>query len=118
MLDKTEKIWMDGEFVDWDNAKVHVMSHSLHYGLAVFEGIRCYETEKGPAVFRLKEHVRRLFDSAHIFLLKIPFTEQEIEQAIIETIRVNAIKECYIRPLVYIGQGAMGIYPRDNPIKV
>lgn len=118
MIQKTEKIWMDGEFVDWDNANVHVLTHSLHYGLGVFEGIRCYETEKGPAIFRLREHVNRLFASAHIFLLDIPFSPDRIEKAIIETVRVNAAKECYIRPLVYIGYGAMGLYPRGNPTRV
>ncbi len=118
MIEKTEKIWMDGEFVDWDRASVHILTHSLHYGLGVFEGIRCYATERGPAIFRLKEHVNRLYDSAHIFLMKIPFTEQEIMEAIIRTIKVNKINECYIRPLVYIGYGAMGLYPKDNPVKV
>lgn len=118
MLEKTDKIWMDGKLVDWDDAKVHVLTHSLHYGLGVFEGIRCYETAKGPAIFRLKEHVERLFRSAHIFLMETPFTRQEIEKAIIETIRANRIKECYIRPLVYLGYGAMGLYPKDCPVKV
>jgi len=118
MIQKTEKIWMDGKFVEWDSANVHILTHSLHYGLGVFEGIRCYETEKGPAIFRLKEHVDRLFSSAHIFLMKIPFTEKEIAEAIIKTVSVNKIKECYIRPLVYIGYGAMGLYPKDNPVKV
>jgi len=106
---------MDGEFVDWDNAQVHVLSHSLHYGLGVFEGIRCYETRKGPAIFKLKEHVKRLFGSAHIFLLEIPFSESEIEEAIIKTVKVNRVKECYIRPLVFIGYGAMGFTPRVVP---
>jgi branched-chain amino acid aminotransferase len=118
MIEKTEKIWMDGEFVDWDKAQVHVLTHSLHYGLGVFEGIRCYETEKGPALFRLREHVKRLFSSAHIFLLDIPFSPKEIEDAIINTVRVNRVKECYIRPLVYIGYGAMGLFPKGNPVSV
>lgn len=118
MVPKTEKIWMDGKFVNWDDAKVHVLTHSLHYGLAVFEGIRCYKTEKGPAVFRLKDHVERLFKSAHIFTLKIPFTEQEIFEAIKETIRVNKIDSCYIRPIVFVGYGNMGVYPKNNPIQV
>ena len=109
---------MDGEFVEWDSANVHILTHSLHYGLGVFEGIRCYATEKGPAIFRLKEHVDRLFSSAHIFLMKIPFTEKEIAEAISKTVLVNKIRECYIRPLVYIGYGAMGLYPKDNPVKV
>jgi branched-chain amino acid aminotransferase len=118
MVEKTEKIWMDGGFVDWDSANVHILTHSLHYGLGVFEGIRCYATEKGPAIFRLQEHVDRLFSSAHIFLMKIPFTKKEIMEAIIKTVAVNRVRECYIRPLVYIGYGAMGLYPRDNPVKV
>lgn len=118
MIQKTKKIWMDGKFVDWDKANVHILTHSLHYGLGVFEGIRCYETKNGPAIFRLKEHVKRLFKSAHIFMLSIPYTEKEIEDAIIKTIKANNIKECYIRPLVYIGYGAMGIFPKGNPINV
>ncbi|RJQ38283.1 MAG: branched-chain amino acid transaminase [Nitrospiraceae bacterium] len=118
MIKKTEKIWMDGRFVDWDDANVHVMTHTLHYGLGVFEGIRCYETKSGPAIFRLKEHVDRLFKSADIFLLKIPYSRREIEEAIIKTVKINKIKECYIRPLVYIGYGAMGLYPKDNPVNV
>ena len=118
MIKTTEKIWMDGRFVDWDNANVHVMTHTLHYGLGVFEGIRCYETKGGPAIFRLKEHVQRLFKSAHIFLLAIPYSEKEIEDAIIKTVKINKVKECYIRPLVYIGYGAMGLYPKNNPVRV
>ncbi len=118
MINKTDKIWMDGEFVGWDEAKVHILTHTLHYGLGAFEGIRCYDTPKGPAVFRLDDHVQRLFDSAKIFLLEIPFTEAEIRQAILDTIRVNSIRECYIRPIVYIGYGAMGLYPKGNPINV
>jgi branched-chain amino acid aminotransferase len=118
MIPKTDKIWMDGKLVDWDNANVHVMTHTLHYGLGVFEGIRCYETPKGPAVFRLDEHVDRLFASAHIFLLEIPYSKEEIKEAILRTIKVNRIKSCYIRPLVYIGYGAMGLYPKENPVRV
>jgi branched-chain amino acid aminotransferase len=118
MIPKTDKIWMDGKLVDWDNANVHVMTHTLHYGLGVFEGIRCYETPNGPAVFRLDEHVDRLFASAHIFLLEIPYSKDEIKEAILKTIKVNRMKSCYIRPLVYIGYGAMGLYPKDNPVRV
>jgi branched-chain amino acid aminotransferase len=118
MIPKTEKIWMDGKFVDWDKATVHVLTHSLHYGLGVFEGIRCYETQRGPAIFRLDEHIDRLFSSAHIFLIDIPFTKKEIRDAIIGTVKVNKIRECYIRPLVYIGYGAMGLYPKGNPVNV
>lgn len=109
---------MDGKLVPWEQANVHIMTHTLHYGLGAFEGIRCYNTPKGPAIFKLDEHIKRLFQSAHIFLLNIPFTEQEIRKAVIETVRANKLKECYIRPLVYIGYGAMGLYPKDNPISV
>jgi branched-chain amino acid aminotransferase len=118
MIPKTEKIWMDGKFVDWDNATVHILTHTLHYGLGVFEGIRCYETRGGPAIFRLDEHIERLFKSAHIFLIDIPYSKREIKDAIIKTVRTNKIKECYIRPLVYIGYGAMGLYPKGNPVNV
>jgi len=109
---------MDGTFVAWDDAKVHVLTHTLHYGLGVFEGIRCYKTKKGSAIFRLDEHVDRLFDSAHIFMMEIPYSKKEIKAAIIETVKVNKLGECYIRPLVYIGYGAMGVYPKGNPINV
>ncbi|MDA8079345.1 MAG: branched-chain amino acid transaminase [Nitrospiraceae bacterium] len=118
MVPKTDKIWMDGRLVDWDKAQVHVLTHTLHYGLGVFEGIRCYRTEKGSAIFRLDEHVDRLFDSAHIFMLDIPFTKKEIRDAIIKTIRANKLRECYIRPLAYLGLGVMGLYAKDNPVKV
>lgn len=118
MLSKTKKIWMDGKFVKWDDAVVHVLTHTLHYGLGVFEGIRCYQTKEGPAIFRLDEHVDRLFNSAHIFMMEIPYTKEEIKNAIIETVKINKIKECYIRPLVYIGYGAMGLYSVENPINV
>ena len=100
---------MDGRFVKWDKATVHVLSHSLHYGLGVFEGIRCYKTQKGSAIFRLDEHIDRLFNSAHIFMMDIPYSKREIRDAIIKTIKVNNIRECYIRPLAYIGYGSMGI---------
>jgi branched-chain amino acid aminotransferase len=118
MIAKTKKIWMDGKFIDWDNASVHILTHTLQYGLGVFEGIRCYETETGPAVFRLDEHIERLFNSAHVFLIDIPYTKKVIKNAVIETVRINRIKECYIRPLVYIGYGAMGLYAPKNPINV
>jgi branched-chain amino acid aminotransferase len=118
MIPKTDKIWMDGKFVNWDNAKVHVLTHTLHYGLGIFEGIRCYETGKGSAIFRLDEHIDRLFNSAHIFLMEIPYSRKDIKNAIIETIKVNRIKSCYIRPLVYIGYGAMGLFPKENPVNV
>ncbi len=114
-----EKIWLDGELVDWDRAQVHVLTHTLHYGLGVFEGIRSYLTGDGrSAVFRLEEHVRRLFESAHINLMEIPFGREQVCEAIIETLRANRLEEGYIRPLVFIGDGAMGLNPADNPIRL
>jgi branched-chain amino acid aminotransferase len=116
---KTEKIWLDGHWVRWDDARVHVLTHSLHYGLAVFEGIRCYRTaDDRSAVFRLREHVQRLFRSAHIMQLDVPFSAEEIERAILDTLRVNRLPEGYIRPLVFLGEGSMGLLPRDNPVRV
>lgn len=118
MIQETSKIWMDGRFVDWKEAHVHVLTHSLHYGLGVFEGIRCYKGEKGSSIFRLKEHVDRLFDSAHIVQIKIPFSFKEIEEAIVETVKINRLEACYIRPIVFIGYGDMGLYVQKNPIQV
>jgi branched-chain amino acid aminotransferase len=118
MVQESKKIWMDGKFVDWADANVHVLTHTLHYGTGAFEGIRCYKTKEGSAVFRLREHVERLFDSCHILNINIPFSPEEIEKAIIDSIKVNGLEECYIRPLVYIGYGAMGLYPKENPIRV
>ena len=118
MISKTKKIWMDGRFRDWDDATIHVLTHTLHYGLGVFEGIRCYKTKNGPAIFRLDDHIERLFDSSHIFLVDIPFSKEDISDAVIETVRINKLKECYIRPLVFIGYGAMGLYPKENPVQV
>jgi len=109
---------MDGKFIEWDKAQVHVLTHTLHYGLGMFEGIRCYKTARGSAIFRLDEHVERLFASAHIFSIEMPYSRKEIRDAIIKTVTVNKLKECYIRPLVYIGYGAMGLYPKGNPISV
>ncbi|HEY8494599.1 MAG TPA: branched-chain amino acid transaminase [Myxococcota bacterium] len=114
-----EKIWLDGTLVPWDEATVHVLTHTLHYGLGVFEGIRCYRTADGrSAVFRLGEHVRRLLESAHINLMQVPYTKEQLERAIIETIAANELAEAYIRPLVFIGHGAMGLNPGDNPVRV
>jgi branched-chain amino acid aminotransferase len=118
MIQKTDMIWMNGRLVDWDKATVHILTHSLHYGLGVFEGIRCYRTRRGSAIFRLDEHIDRLFASAHIFMLDIPYSKKEIRDAIIRTVKTNRLRECYIRPLVYIGYGAMGVYPKGNPIDV
>lgn len=119
MVQKLEKIWMDGKLIPWEEARVHVLTHTLHYGLGIFEGIRCYECEDGrSAIFRLKEHIDRFFDSAQIGTLKLPFTKKEIAEACRETVRANRLKAAYIRPLAFIGEGAMGVYPADNPIRV
>ncbi len=118
MMDEAKKIWLDGRLVDWADAKVHILTHTLHYGCGAFEGIRCYKTKDGPAIFRLNEHVERLFNSCHILQIKIPFTPVQVKNAIIETVKANGLKECYIRPIVYIGYGAMGLYPKDNPVSV
>jgi branched-chain amino acid aminotransferase len=109
---------MDGRLIPWRDATVHVLTHTLHYGLGVFEGIRCYQGTNGSAVFRLKEHVERLFASAHVSCVDIPFSQKEIEQAVCETIRSNDLQSCYIRPLVFIGSGEMGLYVTSNPIRV
>jgi branched-chain amino acid aminotransferase len=118
MLEPSDKIWMDGRFLNWNDATVHVLTHSLHYGLAAFEGIRCYKGPNGSAIFRLREHVDRLFDSAHISMLTVPYDRKQVAEAIVETVRVNRLEACYIRPLVYIGYGAMGLYPAENPVRL
>jgi branched-chain amino acid aminotransferase len=119
MVQKLEKIWMDGKLIPWDEAKVHVLTHTLHYGLGIFEGIRCYLCDDGrSAVYRLKEHIDRFYDSAHIGQLKLPFSKRELVEACKDTLRANGLKAGYIRPLAFIGEGAMGVYPGDNPIQV
>lgn len=119
MVQKTKKIWMDGRLADWDDARVHVLAHTLHYGVGVFEGIRCYKSDDGsPAVFRLKEHVERLFASAHIIMLDIPFTQDEICGAIRKTLSANGLSEGYIRPIAFLGEGEMGLFARSNPVHV
>lgn len=117
-MDAHGKIWMDGAFIEWADAKVHVLTHSLHYGLAAFEGLRCYKGKSGSAIFKLQEHVDRLFESAHIGMMTIPYEKKQVADAIVDTVRINKLEACYIRPLVYIGYGAMGVYPGDNPIKL
>ena len=114
----TEKIWMDGELVDWDAARIHVLSHSLHYGCGVFEGIRAYATDDGPAVFRLTDHIARLLRSAKIFMIDVPFGPEELVTATRQTVAVNGLAECYIRPLVYLGYGEMGLNPLPAPVQV
>jgi branched-chain amino acid aminotransferase len=115
---KVDTIWMNGEFVKWDDAKIHVLSHVIHYGSSWFEGIRCYETVKGSAIFRLDRHVRRLFDSTTIYRTPIPYSEAQIEEAILDTIRANKMKSCYIRPIVYRGYGDVGVNPLKCPVDV
>ncbi|MHB1697972.1 MAG: branched-chain amino acid transaminase [bacterium] len=114
------KVWMDGKFVDYKDAKVSVNSHSLHYGLGAFEGIRCYETKKGgSAVFRLDEHIDRLYSSCHVLQIPVPYEKKEIKKAIIETVKINKFKECYIRPLIFIGDGGgLGIFIKDYDTRV
>lgn len=110
-MQELEKIWINGDLVPWKEAKVHVLSHALHYGTAIFEGIRCYKTNSGPAVFRLQDHLKRLYDSAHIVRMAIPYSPEELEKGIIDTIKANKVEECYIRPIVFRGYGEMGIDP-------
>jgi branched-chain amino acid aminotransferase len=116
-LEKVDKIWMNGELVDWDDAKVHVLTHALHYGSGVFEGIRAYETADGPAVFRLTPHMKRLERSAKIYRMDIGHSVEELVRATKETVLANRLKSCYIRPLVIRGYGPMGLYPMDNPVE-
>jgi branched-chain amino acid aminotransferase len=119
MVAKAKAIWLDGKFIPWDEARVHVLTHTLHYGLGVFEGIRAYLCDDGrTAVFRLPEHIRRLFDSAHVMQLAIPFSPEQIEDACCESLRVNGQKEGYIRPLVFLGEGVMGLNPQGSPVQV
>lgn len=118
MEHKDKKIWMDGSLVDYELATVHVLTHSLHYGLGVFEGIRCYKTSQGTSVFRLEEHLDRFLNSAAIVQLTSPFSKEALREAIKETIRVNRLEAGYIRPILFIGDGAMGLYAKGNPVRV
>jgi branched-chain amino acid aminotransferase len=113
-----EKIWMDGELVDWADAKIHVLSHALHYGSGAFEGIRCYETKLGPAVWHLDEHLKRLSRSAKLYYMEIPFPREVLADAVKETIKANDLTACYIRPLVFRGYGEMGVNPLNAPVNV
>ncbi len=117
-MEKTEWIWMNGELVRWDDAKVHVLSHGLHYGTGVFEGIRCYETDRGPAIFRHREHLARLEKSGELYYLPLPYTAAEIRDATHELIRKNGLRSCYIRPLAFRGYGEMGLYAKSAPVEV
>jgi branched-chain amino acid aminotransferase len=113
-----EKIWMNGKLVNWADAKIHVLSHVIHYGSSWFEGIRCYDTKKGQAIFRLDKHLDRLYDSCKMYYSEIPYTMQQLEKAVVDTIKANGMKACYIRPIVYRGYGDVGVNPLTNPIDV
>ena len=118
MADRDGKIWMDGQMVDWRDAKIHVLTHSLHYGCGAFEGVRAYNTAGGTAIFRLQEHTDRLFNSAKILRMVIPFTKQEVMQAQLAVVRDNGLESCYIRPLIWIGSQKLGVSPRGNTIHI
>jgi branched-chain amino acid aminotransferase len=115
---KVEKIWMNGKLVNWDDAKIHVLSHTIHYGSSWFEGIRCYDTKNGSKIFRLDAHIRRLFDSAKIFRTEIPYTQAQVVEAVKQTIQANNLKACYIRPIVYRGYGDVGVNPLGCPVEL
>lgn len=116
MSDRDGKIWMDGQLVEWRDAKVHVLTHTLHYGCGAFEGVRAYKTEQGTAIFRLREHTERLFNSAKILRMQIPFTLEQAMQAQIDVVKANGFDSCYIRPLTWIGDKKLGVSPRGNTI--
>lgn len=119
MVDKLDRIWMDGEMVPWDDARVHVLTHTIHYGTGAFEGIRCYRRASGESqVFRLREHIDRLYDSAKILQLKMPFEREAVVEACVEVVRVNKVDACYLRPLVFLGDEAMGLYAPNNTVHV
>lgn len=119
MIQPTEKIWHNGKFIDWEDAKVHVLTHALHYGSSVFEGIRCYATPAGPGIFRPKEHIRRLFDSSKIYRMdKLGFTQPQLVDALVELVQVNKLAACYLRPLAFRGYGEVGVLSLKNPIEV
>ena len=113
---KADKIWFNGEFVDWDEAKIHVLSHALHYGTSFFEGARCYKTVNGPACFRLKDHLRRLHNSMKIYRTEPKYNIEEMTDAVLDTIRENKLEECYIRPIVFRGYGELGVNPAHCPL--
>jgi branched-chain amino acid aminotransferase len=117
-MQEAEKIWMNGELVDWPEAKVHVLSHALHYGTSVFEGIRAYDTDSGPAVFHLREHLERLERSASMYYMPIPYSFDELRQAVLDVVAVNGLGGCYIRPIVFRGYGTMGLFPLEARVDV
>ncbi len=116
---RTDRIWIDGELVPYDQANVHVLTHSLHYGLAVFEGMRCYKCDDGrSAIFRAREHIRRLFESAHIVEMPVPYSQEELLKACADVVKVNRLAECYLRPIAFYGEGEMGLAARSNKTRV
>jgi branched-chain amino acid aminotransferase len=117
MLQATEKIWHNGKLIPWDEAKLHVLAHVVSYGSSVFEGVRCYDTIHGPAIFRAVDHARRLVDSAKIYRMDIPFTLEQITAVMSELVRENGVRSCYIRPIVFRGYGDMGVMPKNNPVE-
>jgi len=117
-MEKAKKIWLDGKFVDWDDAKIHVLTHTLHYGFGVFEGTRCYKCVDGSAIFRLDEHLKRLYNSAHILTIDMPVSFEEMVKASKETVKVNGFEECYLRHIAFIGDGELGLGTMTNPIRV
>ena len=117
-ISKMDYIWFNGELVEWDKATVHVLAHVVHYGSSFFEGIRCYETPRGTAVFRLTPHIRRLFDSARIYRTEVPYSQEQLVTAVKDTVRANKLKAGYIRPVVYRGYGEIGVNPANNPVEV
>jgi branched-chain amino acid aminotransferase len=114
----TEKIWHNGHLIAWDDAKIHVLSHVVSYGSSVFEGIRCYETQRGPGIFRLKEHMRRMLDSAKIYRMPVPYTQEQLCEASVELVQANKLQSCYIRPIALRGYGGIGVMPANNPTEV
>src|SRR6056297_3180049 len=110
-------IWQDGEFVDWEDAQVHVLTHGLHYGTGVFEGVRCYDTANGPAIFRWEEHLDRLYESAKVYDIEIPFEPEELTEATVELIRREDLDSCYIRPIAFYGYGPLGLNPGKSPVE-
>ena len=117
-FDNVKKIWMNGQLVDFADAKIHVLTHAVHYGSGLFEGIRCYDTKRGPAIFRLADHTRRLFDSAKIYRMELPFTPEEVSQACVDTVASNEFADCYLRPIVYRGFHSLGVFPGACPVDV
>jgi branched-chain amino acid aminotransferase len=118
MLKPTERIWHNGRFIAWEDAKIHVLSHVTSYGSSVFEGIRCYDTPSGPAIFRVRDHLRRLFDSAKIYRIEVKQTSEQLAEAMVELVKVNHLQSCYFRPIVLRGYGDIGVLPGNNPTEV